>query len=87
MVLIWLKPVSVDKRSVDFWFPVVTSDGFAHRPNRPWPRDPRFRGPRATTSYEKAIINFKIAKLRRGITSHLLAIDRQCKCLGPRPIR
>jgi len=28
------------------------SDGFTHRPNRPWPRGPRFWGPSATLSYD-----------------------------------
>jgi len=30
------------------WFALTVRDGFTHRPNRPWPRSPRFWGPRAT---------------------------------------
>jgi len=39
-----------------------------HRPNRPWPKVPRFWGPRATLSYDDSIL---IENLRncRGITS------------------
>jgi len=35
---------------------VVFSDGFTHGPNRPWPRAPRFGGPRATLSYDDLIL-------------------------------
>jgi len=37
-----------------FVFEVVLGRGrdrFAHRPNGPWPRAPRFWGPRATLTY------------------------------------
>ena len=36
-------------------FPIY-SNGFTHRPNRPWPRVPRFWGSRATLSYENSIL-------------------------------
>ena len=46
-------------------FELSASDGFTHRPNRPWPRAPRFCGPRAALSYDDSIF----ANLRRGTTS------------------
>ena len=33
-------------------FAPLPRDGFTHRPNRPWPRAPRFWGPSATLSYD-----------------------------------
>ena len=44
----------------------TTSDGFTHRP---WPRVPRFWGPRVTLSYDDSLLTKNFAKLRRGITS------------------
>jgi len=34
----------------------TTNDGFTHRPNRPWPRAPRFCGSRATLSDDGSIL-------------------------------
>ena len=50
------------------WTGAEDSDRFTHRPNRPWPRAPRFWGLRATLSYDDSILT-KICKLRRSITS------------------
>jgi len=35
---------------------LISSDGFTHRPNRPWPRPPRFLRPRASLSYDDSIL-------------------------------
>jgi len=37
-------------------WPLRTSDGFTHRPNKPWLWVPRFWGPRATLSYDDSIL-------------------------------
>ena len=34
----------------------IASDGFTHRPNRPWPRVPRFWKPSTTPSYDDSLL-------------------------------
>jgi len=52
------------QRQINTRMPVVlNSDGFTHRSSRPWPTAPRSSFP------WRLNINYKFAKLRRGITS------------------
>jgi len=44
------------KLAPKFWPALDLKGGFTHRPNRPWPRAPRFWGPRATLSYNDSIL-------------------------------
>ena len=57
---------SVKKKKLIVYFgtsTIVTQRRFTHRPNTPWPRAPR------NSFLWRLIINLKIAKLRRNITS------------------
>ena len=49
----------------------ICSDGFMHRPIRPWPRAPRFWGPRAILSYDESILTKKLRNCAeaRGVAS------------------
>ena len=53
------------------WRPGINkaSDGFTHRPNRPWPRAPRFWGPRASLSYDDSILS--LLYILRDLTKNL----------------
>jgi len=60
------------------------SEGFTHRPNRPWPRAPRFWGPHATPCYDDSLLKF--AKLRRGITSQFTLKQAKMQMSRNRPL-